>query len=1042
MEKHIYNFFYKTKGVISTFLVIVLVPIVTACCLYVDSCRVLLAKSVIESSGDLALNTVLSNFDGELADLYGLMASAQNDNEIKNNAKEYFKKSMISQGLEDAYADKFSQALSNSLMGEEFDVVDDLLGIDTTSVEINPVSNGNLANSTIIKQQIVEFMKYRGPIDVVSELWDKFQKIKDNVMNSKEIAKLTEDADEYYEHESDALKALEKAYEYLLYYNDINSSNSSKEYVNINAGINKSYIDKIVKRISSKNDGIYVDYKTWHKYHVYDLCTYTKYNPNKTAFTKRKVVGYDENYKNLIKSKVGDGVSINTIKTKLGGSSTTIGGLQKAYKECIGYANTIANLRQTKPYKSGATYDTQYWIQMEKELKSNNLMNSYLNRLSGKTSTGAINTNSIVYQIAYIKIASEKLPESELEKTENLPYDATTFKVQSYKEAIEHWEELVQNECPANDYNLISNNIANFCNDNKSSVDSELTTVSQGVYRVSKELNDYYDDLDYADHCLGVSKSYLNDAKSALEKMRQSFEEWQRDYNSSNSQVKNDDTIKKQYEEAKKTIEELGIDEESVERFIGRVNNVKSLLGAVFSAISKFKYGNSAIKNIDSFDKFKNASGVSYDKVSMTKNQLSQLNKDTFSITIPDVSGCNVTNNNNPNFNTGNNNEVYVWMTTKFDNPKTKSKDRKDKEKEYEDEVEKEDDSTSEADTKGNESKGKDIIKDYESVASLPSKIAKAKKDNGVEVKKEDSSNISNMAGSVAGLVEDIGDSIIAVRDKLYVMLYITKMFSYDTYEKEKDYKKSVQNGNEDKFERCTLTNIPINEDNNFAYGSEIEYIIYGNSNSKNKAASYGTIYAIRYALDLMFALTKFWSGSNTTATVINSTAIDIAAATSGVIPAPLTKLVMILGLTGLEAANDIKILKDGYPLSIYKRSDCEDWKFTIDVKGDEKVKKANTYDGAVTLQYSDYLTLILLLKLITNEKPILLRTADVIQTNMHLRQSGFLMSKCNVYYQLTANCKNSIMMLAIPVVQGSLKSSNIKVQKFNEFSITLYRGY
>lgn len=1042
MEKHIYNFFYKTKGVISTFLVIVLVPIVTACCLYVDSCRILLAKSVIESSGDLALNTVLSNFDGELADLYGFMASAQNDDEIKKNAKEYFKKSMISQGLEEPYADRLSQSLSNVVVGEEFSSVDDLLGIETTSVEITPISNGNLANPTIIKQQIVEFMKYRGPIDGVTILWEKFQNIRNNALNSKEIAKITEDANEYYEHESDALKALEKAYKHILEYNDINSRISSPEHVNFNAGISESYIDDIVNKLTNKNDGYYADYKKWHRYYVFDLCTYKTFNPNKTTFKKRNVVTYDEKYIKSIENKVGDNVSLNTIKTQLGGTETQIGGLQKAYKECIGYANTLASLNEQNIYKSGKTYDTQYWIQMEKQLKTDNLMNLYLRRVSGKTANGNINTDSIVYKMAYIKAASEKLSESELEKNESLPYDATTFRVQSYKDAIDHWEQLVQNVFPTNDYNTIANYVERFCEHNQTSVNNELTNVSQGVENVSKELEHYHNDFATANSHLYLASLYLDDAKKALGKMKTSFGEWQEDYNSSRSQVKNEKNIKQQYEEAQETIEKLGIDKESVERFENRVNYVGTLMNSVVTAIDNLKYGSSAIRNIENFDNFKNASGVSYDKISMLKDELNQLNSTSFNIVIPDVSGCKVNDDNFPNFNSGNNNEVYLWMTKKFDNPKVKKPEREEKEKEYDEKVDDEEDSTSDVDTGGNESSGKDIINEYESVDRLPSKIAKAAKDNGIDVKKNDTSNISNMADSVAGLIKDIGDSAIAARDKLYVMLYIMEMFSYDTYEKEKDYKKNKNNGNEGKFERCTLTNIPINSKNNYAYGSEIEYIIYGNSNSKNKVASYGTIFAIRYALNLMFALTNFWSGSNGTAASIAGTATSIAAATSGVIPEPLTKLVIILGLTGLESANDIKILKEGRPLSIYKNSDFKDWKYTLPVKNnDNAVKKANE-NADVNLQYSEYLALILLLKLITNEKPILLRISDVVQTNMHLRQSGFMMSKCNVYYQLTADCKSSIMMLAIPIVQSSLKSSNIKVKNFNEFSITLYRGY
>lgn len=67
------NRFKKTKGAVSIFLVIILVPMMTVSALFVDASKVSLAKSVSESAGDLTLNTALTDYDTKLKDMYGLL---------------------------------------------------------------------------------------------------------------------------------------------------------------------------------------------------------------------------------------------------------------------------------------------------------------------------------------------------------------------------------------------------------------------------------------------------------------------------------------------------------------------------------------------------------------------------------------------------------------------------------------------------------------------------------------------------------------------------------------------------------------------------------------------------------------------------------------------------------------------------------------------------------------------------------------------------------------------------------------------------------
>ena len=68
----------NNRGAVSIFLILVLVPCIAISCIFVDVSRVELSKSSAEASADLALNTLLTNYDADLSEYYGLIGSCQN----------------------------------------------------------------------------------------------------------------------------------------------------------------------------------------------------------------------------------------------------------------------------------------------------------------------------------------------------------------------------------------------------------------------------------------------------------------------------------------------------------------------------------------------------------------------------------------------------------------------------------------------------------------------------------------------------------------------------------------------------------------------------------------------------------------------------------------------------------------------------------------------------------------------------------------------------------------------------------------------------
>ena len=207
------------RGAISVFLAIILIPCIVMSGMFVDLSRVKLAQGVATSSADLALNSLMANYDADLSDYYGLMASCQNIEDYYEESAQFFLEALYSQGLS---ADDAESLLTyvNSLFTD--DVVHDLfqMEIQTETKDIvSSVKGASLGESSvIIKDQVVEFMKYRAPVEITSNIIDRLKKTgaADVFSDAKEDEQLVEDKQQYAESEEDFMDAAFKTYKALL----------------------------------------------------------------------------------------------------------------------------------------------------------------------------------------------------------------------------------------------------------------------------------------------------------------------------------------------------------------------------------------------------------------------------------------------------------------------------------------------------------------------------------------------------------------------------------------------------------------------------------------------------------------------------------------------------------------------------------------------------------------------------------------------------------------------------------------------------------
>ena len=210
------NVFNKTKGAISIFLVIILVPMMTVSSLFVDAGKVKLARGVADSAGDLTMNTALTDYDTMLKDMYGLFATAQDTEELFEKLEDYYRTCITSSGVSAEDADDYvDQIMAQLGLVSESDSTSDVLNMELVDFNVSKRSDATLANPTIIKKQIVDFMKYRAPINTGLSFISSLQ----SFSTLDKQTELVDKRQSYYEEQESVMRSAQEAWKYINKYN-------------------------------------------------------------------------------------------------------------------------------------------------------------------------------------------------------------------------------------------------------------------------------------------------------------------------------------------------------------------------------------------------------------------------------------------------------------------------------------------------------------------------------------------------------------------------------------------------------------------------------------------------------------------------------------------------------------------------------------------------------------------------------------------------------------------------------------------------------
>lgn len=1057
------------KGAISVFLVIILIPCIVISGMFVDLSRVKLSQGVATSSADLALNSLMANYDKDLSEFYGLMASCQNIEDFYEESAQFFLEALYSQGLSADDAESLMTYVS-TLMNN--DTIHDLFQMEIQTETKDIISGYKGGNSTeaslgtssvIMKDQIVEFMKYRAPIEISSKVIQRLKNTGANDIfgNAKEDEQLVDDKQEYAESEEGFMDAAFKTYKALLEYeNEKMSVTKLKKMLSDMKSARETYREVSSLMVSNLNGTSGLTQFKRPTYKI-DLYSYDE-KSNKVYSRKEKDdAGNDVYYI--------DGSKITSLLDDLDEDITDFKNKRKAVSDAAGDTLVNASVGYSATY-----HPIQWWK------KVNSLINNGSNSPIEKFKTSAKNMLDSYAKVLAIKKCT---------LGDDVPTDwETRFNslTQSVKDLQKDY--LTANVAEGstnNKYLRLVNKLEKHSKENIDKINPDVLTISNGktvsnaIKDVDTTLSGHVTDLEDCIKTLDklIDGAWFNNPYS-LTKLSEKADEYHKDYTTwkNNAKVQDTEMAKSDWQsiqEIESAGQVLDVSKQDILNFKTRLVNIRDRLKDVKSTIESMKFSGKKLVSIDSYSTAYNAvKGNIGENLtnSAVSTKASTIFKDNFTPYSSDKNAeVKSYNFNEAKYNpdlTSSGPDFYKWLKDKFKDT-DESKVKKEKEKV--------DGKESEGDTAADNAKNKDRSSSA-SKTNLYNNSGTYKADefpSGLDANgqfKLGSSLMSSLGNIISSLVNMEFDD---VRDSLYSTEYVMDMFSYQTYVNEGKYRLCIENGKTaadieksysteysnvtgnkdtkgtwlsealpDSYNK-TLTNKMINSTNNVLHGAEVEYVLYGKENKSNIKSAYVDIFEIRYLLNTLSGFQNFWTASsNETAGTIEALAASISAATSGIVPVPAIKCVAILLLTALETAEDLNRLEKGFQVELYKGED--DWRYSISI--DFSTKSGTTSKACENgLFYSDYIYMFLYLGFENDSSAseMYRRVGDLIQANMRkdTGKNTYMLKNAKSYFELNAKIRVKPLMLALPISQGF--STNPKDKNdWCTFEIHEIRGY
>lgn len=850
----------RIKGSISIFLVIIMVPMMCLSGLIVDGSRVELAKASISSAGDLTMNSALANYDTVLKDVYGLFAVSQTAEDLQDNLYNYFVETLMANGVitseDDVQNNPLLQDIAGAFSGQTSNMLS--MEIEKDDFKATKLKDSSLANPFILKNQIVEYQKYRAPVNSALSLLDGVASLK-KILSQSSVNKaktaVDEKSGELNKKGDDLYETLKKYDEKTDSYDPAYDTFSFRgEIITHKQAYEKYIIEEYVKYIAESmpySVGMKKDNKTGVYTFHFDI--------EHLEYTRGKDGSQWLQYTGKTTDKLLE-------ELKFAYECFETGTIQEA-TSFLSQATDVSSLS----LRDKQSYATYYKMYMQKVYNLKNFYDAY---------KGQYNAES----------------------------DDKTFITTHEQDILDIFENAVEFSKDLNDY--------------KSTVETAKNLADEAIYALNADLIrkiGWFSEVDTlltkAIEAIGTVEKTLSDLNTANNSLKAEID----DYNGSD----NADAFSKQMQSDYEYYKE-SLDPAKVAALKSKLEGLKTYFADVENYLKSITFAGLA-----GYDDSSNSLG---NLVIMTRNKTTTTgvkNVDYINDHLSDdLSG--LTTFYKTQYSEGakagsqsvsiKEDEFYKYLKRAYSVEATeedkKAKDKKDELKEA---------------AKGTDSNGSTSAYNEVTVTEAIKKLLPSQGNfippAGVEGY-DGSDNFSGLfdriTSAVGDLLEGMKKAATAGRDNLYVTQYVFDMFSYNTMEAELKVSNKVSSGEMSKsidelgLKLETSSGIKKSTTNNYMYGAEVEYILYGGFDAESNISSAKTnIFCIRFLANSAYALTNSEIRSITL-----PPALAVQAATMGIVPYKLTQVVLQLCLALGESANDIRLMEKGEKVALIKSSD------------------------------------------------------------------------------------------------------------------------
>jgi len=150
---------YRIKGQISVFLAIILLAVIMTAGTAVDISRMAAGEAEVRRAVRQSVRSALTEYSTKLKEDYGIFGTYKSGVELKSEIKAGIEKNLM--------IDAGTFGSENRFNLFDFRIED-----------INVVPIFNLSENEVVRRQILEYMKYRAPKEMIENTWDKLMAIK------------------------------------------------------------------------------------------------------------------------------------------------------------------------------------------------------------------------------------------------------------------------------------------------------------------------------------------------------------------------------------------------------------------------------------------------------------------------------------------------------------------------------------------------------------------------------------------------------------------------------------------------------------------------------------------------------------------------------------------------------------------------------------------------------------------------------------------------------------------------------------------------